>query len=61
MAEPTDMRLISCEGLKERPDRGDNLKLVMAYHEWAFRAKHIPGSINIFNKEMASNRSTIAM
>ncbi len=55
MAELTNMRLISCEGLKERLDREDNLKVVMTYHEWAFRAKHIPGSINIFNKEMATD------
>ena len=41
------MRLISREELKEKLDRGDDFKLVMVLGEWAFLAKHIPGSINI--------------
>jgi rhodanese-related sulfurtransferase len=41
------MNLISREGLKEKLDRGDKFKLVNALGEWAFNAKHIPGSINI--------------
>jgi rhodanese-related sulfurtransferase len=40
------MKLISREELKEKLDRGDDFKLVMALGEWAYRAKHIPGSLN---------------
>ncbi len=40
------MNLISREDLKEKLDRGDDFKLVMVLGEWAFRAKHIPGSLN---------------
>lgn len=41
------MKLISREELKEKLDRGDDFKLVMVLSEWAYRAKHIPGSVNI--------------
>ncbi len=41
------MNLISREELREKLDRGDDFKLVMVLGEWAFLAKHIPGSINI--------------
>ena len=37
---------IDREDLRARLDRGDPLKLVMASSDWAFRAKHIPGSIH---------------
>ncbi len=49
----TGIRLISREELKEKLDRGDDFKLVMTYHEWAYNAKHIPGSINICTQENA--------
>lgn len=42
-----EMKLISRAELKEKLDRGDHFKLVMAYEPWAFRMKHIPRSINI--------------
>jgi rhodanese-related sulfurtransferase len=45
------MKLISCEELKEKIDRGDDFKLVMTLSEWAFRAKHIPGSLHIDKPE----------
>ncbi len=41
------MELIGREELKEKLDRGDDFKLAMVLGEWGFRAKHIPGSINI--------------
>lgn len=47
------MNIISREELKEKLDRGDNFKLVMAMGEWAYRAQHIPGSINISTPEEA--------
>jgi rhodanese-related sulfurtransferase len=50
---PGGIKLISRDELKEKLDRGDDFKLVMTYHEWAFRTMHIPGSINIFTKEQA--------
>ncbi len=48
-----EIKLISRNELKEKLDRGDDFKLVMTYHEWAFRVMHIPGSINIYTKEDA--------
>jgi rhodanese-related sulfurtransferase len=47
------MNLISGEELKQKLDRGDKFKLVNALGEWAFNAKHIPGSINISKIEDA--------
>jgi rhodanese-related sulfurtransferase len=49
----TSVRSISREELKEKLDRGDDFKLVMTYHEWAYNIKHIPGSINIYTWEDA--------
>ena len=40
------MKLISREELKQKLDRGDEFKLVMVLGEWAYRAKHIPGSLH---------------
>ena len=48
-----EIKTISKEELKQKLDRGDNFKLVMAYGEFAFQAKHIPGSINISRMEDA--------
>jgi rhodanese-related sulfurtransferase len=48
-----DVSLISREELKEKLDRGDEFKLVMTYHEWAYKSKHIPDSINIDTSEDA--------
>ncbi len=45
------MNLISRDELKEKLDRGDGFKLVMTLGEWAFRAAHIPGSLNVSNEE----------
>ena len=45
------MNLIDREALKEKLDRGDDFKLVMVLSEWAYRAKHIPGSINLNTPE----------
>jgi rhodanese-related sulfurtransferase len=48
-----DAKLISREELKEKMDRGDDFMLVMTYHAWAYKSKHIPGSINISSRENA--------
>ncbi len=40
------MKLIDREELKQKLDRGDDFKLVMALGEWAYRAKRIPGSLH---------------
>ncbi len=45
------MELISRDELKEKLDRGDDFKLVNALDEFAFQAKHIPGSLNISTPE----------
>jgi rhodanese-related sulfurtransferase len=49
------MNLISREELKEKLDRGDDFKLVMVLGDWAYRAKHIPGSLNISRIQDAAN------
>ncbi len=41
------MNLINREELKEKLDRKDDFKLVMVLGEWGYRAKHIPGSLNL--------------
>jgi len=41
------MKLISREELKDKLDRGDRFHLVMVLGDWQYRAKHIPGSLNI--------------
>jgi rhodanese-related sulfurtransferase len=40
------MAEIDRETLRARLARGDDFKLVMAARDWAFRVKHIPGSIH---------------
>jgi ArsR family transcriptional regulator len=47
------MKLIDREELKAKLDRGDDFRLVMALSEWAYRAKHIPGSIHVGTLEDA--------
>jgi rhodanese-related sulfurtransferase len=37
---------ISRDELREKLDRGDEFKLIMALNRWAFDAKHIPGSLH---------------
>lgn len=41
------MKTIDRKELKAKLDRGDDFKLVMTLGEWAYNAKHIPGSLNI--------------
>jgi rhodanese-related sulfurtransferase len=45
------MDVISREDLKEKLDRGDDFKLIMALGELAYRAKHIPGSLHTSTPE----------
>jgi 3-mercaptopyruvate sulfurtransferase SseA len=40
------MRTIGHEELKQKLDRQDHFRLVMALGEWAYQAKHIPGSLH---------------
>ena len=46
-------RSISREELKKSLDQKDDLKLVFVQGEWQFRAKHIPGSLNLPSTEQA--------
>jgi rhodanese-related sulfurtransferase len=39
-----EVRTIDRAELETKLQRGDRFRLVMALNEWAFRAKHIPGS-----------------
>jgi rhodanese-related sulfurtransferase len=41
------MRLISRAELKDKMDGWEDLKLVFVLGEWQYRAKHIPGSLNL--------------
>jgi rhodanese-related sulfurtransferase len=45
------VRTIGREELREKLARGDRFQLVMSLNEWAFRAKHIPGSIHFNTPE----------
>jgi rhodanese-related sulfurtransferase len=49
------LKIISREELKEKLERGDDFKLVMTLSEWAYRASHIPGSLNINRIDEAEN------
>ena len=40
------IRTIEREELRQKLARGDQIKLVMCLNEFAFRAKHIPGSVH---------------
>lgn len=48
-----DIRTIDRDQLKEKIERGDGFRLVMALGDWAFQAKHIPGSIHFATVEEA--------
>lgn len=48
-----EVETIEREELKEKLDRGDDVKLVMAMHEWGFRSAHIPGSLHFNTVEEA--------
>lgn len=45
------MNTINATHLKQRLDAGEPLCLVNALEEFKFRAKHIPGSLNVYRKE----------
>ena len=46
-------RTIDRDELKAKLERGDDFKLVMVLGEWGFRAKHIPGSLNLSSFDQA--------
>jgi hypothetical protein len=52
------MRLISAQGLKEKLDRGDPMKLVNALGDWEYQAAHIPGSLHFSTPEETLKGST---
>ncbi len=47
----TTQRAIDRDELREKLERGDDFKLLMVLGEWGFRAKHIPGSLNLFSPD----------
>ncbi len=47
------MQLISRDELKQKLERKDQFKLVMALGDWQYRAKHIPGSLHFLTPEEA--------
>jgi rhodanese-related sulfurtransferase len=40
------IRTIDRDELRDKLDRGEGFKLIMALNRWAFDAKHIPGSLH---------------
>jgi rhodanese-related sulfurtransferase len=48
------MKTIERDELKAELEAGTDLKLVMAMHETHFEQAHIPGSIQLFSPEQAS-------
>ena len=50
----SEIKTIEREELTAKLDRGDDFKLIMAMHEWGFRAAHIPGSLHYSTVEEAS-------
>jgi rhodanese-related sulfurtransferase len=40
------VRTIGREELREKLERGEDIRLIMALNRWAFDAKHIPGSLH---------------
>lgn len=49
----SEIRTIGRQELKDKLDRGDAFRLVMAMHEWGFNAAHIPGSVHFKTVEEA--------
>lgn len=47
------MKTISRAELKTKLDQHENFKLVFTLGDWHYRAKHIPGSIQVDNPEKA--------
>jgi rhodanese-related sulfurtransferase len=47
------MQLITRDELHRKLQRGDEFKLVMTHSEWAYRTKHIPGSLHFETVEEA--------
>jgi rhodanese-related sulfurtransferase len=46
-----DIRTIDRDELVARQESGEPMRLIMALNEWAFRAKHIPGSEHFNTQE----------
>ena len=42
----SQMKLISCEELRQKLDRTDDFKLRMVLGDWQYRARYILGSLN---------------
>ena len=49
----TPVRTISRDELRKQIASNPDLKLVMAGSDWAFRAKHLPGSLHFHTPEQA--------
>lgn len=47
------MNEIGREELKEKLDKGENVKLAFVLGDWQYRAMHIPGSLNLPEPEEA--------
>ena len=51
LAKHLTMKEMTRDELKVKLDRGDGFNLVMTLGEFAFRGKHIPGSLNLHQPE----------
>jgi rhodanese-related sulfurtransferase len=45
------VRTIARDEVRDRLDSGKPIKLIMALNQWAFEAKHIPGSVHFNSPE----------
>ena len=51
-----EIETIDRDELKAKLDRGDDFKLAMTLHAWAFAAAHIPGSISVTSPTEAAQQ-----
>jgi rhodanese-related sulfurtransferase len=51
-----EIETIDRDELKAKLDRGDEFKLAMTLHAWAFEAAHIPGSISVTSPTEAASQ-----
>ena len=54
------IREITTQELVEKIDSSEQFKLIMTYHQWAYKAKHIPGSINVYSEDSAVGKINLS-
>jgi len=49
-----EIREINTQELVDKIGSNEQFKLIMTFHQWAYKAKHIPGSINVHSEDSAA-------